>query len=341
MQMSSQTPKASDERERRSAPPGRVGVSSTGSTSASVVAEAAHRRSCRRSRPRPLVGDRREVARRRPVEARRDAGLAGDAPVGVPAGREADLDRRDPAAVGSPPAVDQRHRRRAPAGRDRRVGERRAAARRGAAKARRRAGTAHGADIATKPRRTGVTTRRAGRAGGSRRHRPRRLACIPAEAAHICRPMSKRDASVPRRPAADRHAGHGRPALRALGDLRLRAFRRGRDGADRQQARAGAELRRPARAAEDPGARSTSSEHRACISAGRSSTAAASCCTPPTIRSSESSLHVSPDFAMTATVDILQDMARGDGPDAGAAGARLCRLGTGAARGARSRRTAG
>jgi putative transcriptional regulator len=29
----------------------------------------------------------------------------------------------------------------------------------------------------------------------------------------------------------------------------------------------------------------------------------------------ESSLHVSPDFSMTATVDILQDMARGEGPD--------------------------
>ena len=28
----------------------------------------------------------------------------------------------------------------------------------------------------------------------------------------------------------------------------------------------------------------------------------------------ESSLSVSPDFAMTATVDILQDMARGEGP---------------------------
>jgi putative transcriptional regulator len=28
----------------------------------------------------------------------------------------------------------------------------------------------------------------------------------------------------------------------------------------------------------------------------------------------ESSLHVSPDFSMTATVDILQDMARGEGP---------------------------
>ena len=72
---------------------------------------------------------------------------------------------------------------------------------------------------------------------------------------------------------------------------------------------------------------------RGCISAGRSSTAAASCCTRRSTRSTESSLRVSPEFAMTATVDILQDMARGEGPSAGAAGARLCRLGAGAARG--------
>ena len=48
---------------------------------------------------------------------------------------------------------------------------------------------------------------------------------------------------------------------------------------------------------------------------------------------SESSLRVGADFAMTATVDILQDMARGAGPAPGAARPRLCRLGTGPARG--------
>jgi hypothetical protein len=46
-----------------------------------------------------------------------------------------------------------------------------------------------------------------------------------------------------------------------------------------------------------------------------------------------STLRVSPAFAMTATIDILQDMAKGDGTAQGAARARLFRLGAGPARG--------
>ena len=159
-----------------------------------------------------------------------------------------------------------------------------------------------------------------------------RLLVFAPEPAHVSA-MKSPERRFPRRPAADRHAGHGRPALRALGDLSLRPFRRGGDGADRQQAGAGAQLRRPAGAAQDRGAAPISRERRVHfggpVEHGRGFVLHSA-----RIRRSKARACASaPDFAMTATVDILQDMARGRGPGAGAAGARLRRLGARAARG--------
>ena len=76
------------------------------------------------------------------------------------------------------------------------------------------------------------------------------------------------------------------------------------------------------------------------ISAARSSRAAASCCTPPTT-SRTSTLVIEDEIALTATIDVLKAIARGDGPAAPGAGARLRRLGRRASSTPRSRPTAG
>ena len=98
------------------------------------IAEGPHPVPLEDLRPRPLVGDRGEVRRARPVELRRDAGVARHPPVGVPPGRQPDLDRRDLRPVAASPARVQRDPRHRRGGRP----ERRR--RRGALRHRRRAG---------------------------------------------------------------------------------------------------------------------------------------------------------------------------------------------------------
>ncbi len=133
------------------------------------------------------------------------------------------------------------------------------------------------------------------------------------------------------RPVPHCHARHeGRP-LRAFRDLCLRPQRRGRDGPDHQPGAADA-VSRPSgaarhheRAGSDPPAaarRATSS----CAMAGRSTAAGASFCIRATTRSN-SSLPVSDDICLTATVDILRAISVGPRSAPCADGARLFRLG--------------
>ena len=58
--------------------------------------------------------------------------------------------------------------------------------------------------------------------------------------------MAHEAVAFPRRPDADRHARHGRSAIRQVGHLPVRAFRKWRHGDHRQQARADAVFRRAA-----------------------------------------------------------------------------------------------
>ena len=64
-------------------------------------------------RHRPVIGDAPQIARPGPVEARRDPGLAGAAPIGLPARLKPQLDRGDTAAVGAGPAGMEHGRREA------------------------------------------------------------------------------------------------------------------------------------------------------------------------------------------------------------------------------------
>ena len=74
------------------------------------------------------------------------------------------------------------------------------------------------------------------------------------------------------------------------------------------------QLRRPARPAEIP-ASIDPRRTPACISADPVEHGRGFVLHTTDYTVEKSSLHVSPDFSMTATVDILQDMARGEGPD--------------------------
>ena len=60
-------------------------------------------------------------------------------------------------------------------------------------------------------------------------------------------------------------------------------------------------------------AAAASTASRMCISAGRSKPAAASCCTPPTTPRRARSI-VGSNMALTATLDILRAIGRGEGP---------------------------
>ena len=181
---------------------------------AAGIADRRSARSSRRARPRPFGRRRGEVPRSGPVEGRRDAGAPRRAPVGVPAGREADLDRRRagcrPAAA-SPSSSDTP--RTASCAAPTVCGRRPEGGRGGRARGRQgegawtgSAGRAGSRTIAANPP-CAYSHIAARRRGGPDR---RRLACNrPATG-----PCSRDDPArrqLPARPVADRHARHGRP----------------------------------------------------------------------------------------------------------------------------------
>ena len=124
---------------------------------------------------------------------------------------------------------------------------------------------------------------------------------------------------LPRRAAAGRHADHDRQALCAVGDLHVRAFGRGRDGADHQPARAAHQLPRAAEAAQHHAGK----RRRRCevepadmdvhvggpVETGRGFVLHSS-----DYYAADSTLPIDEGVSLTATIDILKAIAGGKGP---------------------------
>ena len=113
-----------------------------------------------------------------------------------------------------------------------------------------------------------------------------------------------------------------RQALRAVGDLHVRALRAGRHGSDRQPAGLRTSLFPSCWASSAFPAATMAGKASSPVSAtwmctwgGRSKRAAASCCTARTILLPTSRLPIDDGVSLTATVDILKAIAGGKGPD--------------------------